>query len=105
MPAVATRRRAGLTTSIDDSDRGGSMVAVHASPDSWRIRIVSHSRIVPILSILCLVVLTSPGCSPPTAPTEIKGMTPAEYREKQEQALGSPRDGSEAASKKARTSR
>jgi hypothetical protein len=63
-------------------------------------------RLAIIPGLLCVVAALT-GCSgSATAPTEIKGMTPAEYREKAEQALGSPPDGSpKATSKPGRKSR
>ena len=62
---------------------------------------MSHLRSVAFASGSALLMLAATGCSQSTkAPTEIKGMTPAEYREKQEQALGSPPDGSPRATAK-----
>jgi hypothetical protein len=50
----------------------------------------SMCRVASTLGLLC-GLSTLAGCSGDTkAPAEIKGMSPAEYREKQEQALGSP---------------
>lgn len=59
-------------------------------------------RSVAFASGSALLVVAAVGCSQQstTAPAEIKGMTPAEYREKQEQALGSPADGSPKATAK-----
>ena len=63
---------------------------------------VSNVRKVVLASGSSLVLLAAVGCSPSATKrrTEIGGMTPAEYREKQEQALGSPPDGSPKATAK-----